>query len=146
MNDQIESLIREIAAVHGIAVSRDDPILILQTINNRLMVDSAKAQAEMLDQYKSELEGIASRWGEDAKEKAERILTAALGATKEAMATTLREGTATAAAAVRREADAAAGRIKAQTRATRAVAWWNMAASAVTLVAAALAAWAALGH
>ncbi len=33
MTDPIEELIKEIAAKHGIAVSRDDPILILQTIN-----------------------------------------------------------------------------------------------------------------
>lgn len=43
MSDQIEELIKEIAAKHGIAVSRDDPILVLQTINNRLMQNSSKA-------------------------------------------------------------------------------------------------------
>ena len=40
----VEELIQEIALKHGITVSRDDPILILQTINKRLMEDSAKAQ------------------------------------------------------------------------------------------------------
>jgi hypothetical protein len=74
MADQVEELIKEIAAKHGIAVSRDDPILILQTINARLMQDSAKAQQVMLDQYKEELEALALRWGNDAKTKAERIL------------------------------------------------------------------------
>jgi len=44
MPDQVEKLIKEIAAKHGIAVSRDDAILILQTINNRLLQDGAKAQ------------------------------------------------------------------------------------------------------
>jgi hypothetical protein len=67
MTDQVEELIKEIAAKHGIAVSRDDPILILQTINARLMQDSAKAQQVMLDQYKEELEALALRWGNDAK-------------------------------------------------------------------------------
>ena len=43
-DDKIEELIREIAAKHGIAVGRDDPILILQTINMKLMQDSASAQ------------------------------------------------------------------------------------------------------
>jgi hypothetical protein len=46
MTDPVEELIREIAAKHGIAVSRDDPILILQTINTRLLQDSAKAQQD----------------------------------------------------------------------------------------------------
>jgi hypothetical protein len=48
MADPIEELIKEIAAKHGIAVSRDDPILILQTINTRLLQESAKAQQAML--------------------------------------------------------------------------------------------------
>ena len=50
MPDNVDELIKEIAVKHGIAVSRDDPILILQTINNRLMQDSEKAQQAMLDQ------------------------------------------------------------------------------------------------
>jgi hypothetical protein len=44
MADQLEELIKEIAAKHGIAISHDDPILVLQTINNRLMKDTCKAQ------------------------------------------------------------------------------------------------------
>jgi hypothetical protein len=78
MPDNVDELIKEIAVKHGIAVSRDDPILILQTINNRLMQDSEKAQQAMLDQYKEELEALALRWGVDAKDKAERILNASL--------------------------------------------------------------------
>ena len=85
MPDNVDELIKEIAVKHGIAVSRDDPILILQTINNRLMQDSEKAQQAMLDQYKEELEALALRWGVDAKDKAERILNASLLASKDAM-------------------------------------------------------------
>ncbi len=54
--DKIEDIIKEIAVKHGIAVGRDDPILILQTINERLMQDSAAAQQEILDRFKEELE------------------------------------------------------------------------------------------
>ena len=63
MPDNVDELIKEIAVKHGIAVSRDDPILILQTINNRPMQDREKAQQAMLDQYKEELEALALRWG-----------------------------------------------------------------------------------
>lgn len=83
---QLEELIKEIAEKHGVAVSRDDPILILQTINNRLMLDSQRAQEAMLEQYR---EGIATRSGSDAKVKAELILNAAMTASKEAMAKNL---------------------------------------------------------
>ena len=71
MADQVEELIKEIAAKHGIAVSRDDPILILQTINNRLLQDGAKAQQAQLDQFKQEMEALSIRWENDAKGKAE---------------------------------------------------------------------------
>ena len=146
MSDQIEELIKEIAAKHGIAVSRDDPILILQTINNRLMLDSQKAQEAMLDQYKEELEGIATRWGNDAKTKAERILNAAMAASKEAMAITLQDGAAAAAAVFRKEVDGALIRAQAELRATHNLSMWNLAAAAITLLAAGIAAWATLGH
>ena len=52
MGDQTEELLREIAAKHGIAVARDDPILVLQTINSRLMQESARAQQVQLDRFK----------------------------------------------------------------------------------------------
>lgn len=144
--DQLEELIKEIAVKHGIAVSRDDPILVLQTINNRLMLDSQRAQEAMLEQFKEELEGIATRWGNDAKAKAERILNAAMTASKEAMAKTLQDSAVAAAAAIRKEVDDALAGARRQAQAARALSMWNLAAAAITLLAAGVAAWAALGH
>jgi hypothetical protein len=72
MADPARKLIQEIAAKHGIAVSREDPIFVLHTINQRLLQDGAKAQQAMLDQYKDALGMIAQAWGNDAKAKAER--------------------------------------------------------------------------
>jgi hypothetical protein len=82
---EVEELIREIAAKHGIAVGPDDPIFVLHTINQRLLADSAKAQQVMLDRYKEEMEVIAHAWSTDAKSKAERVLNASLAASKETM-------------------------------------------------------------
>ena len=84
-DDKIEQLIREIASKHGIAVARDDPILVLQTINHRLLQDSVAAQQAMLDRYKEELESVGNRWSLDSHEKAERILNAALEASTDTM-------------------------------------------------------------
>jgi len=134
--DQIEELIREIATKHGIAVSRDDPILVLQTINLRLMQDSAKAQQALLDQYKEELEGIALRWGNDAKEKAERILNASLAASKASMEQVMDDGAKRAAAAVGAELKTLLGGAAARTGEARKIAWLNVFASCVTLCAA----------
>jgi hypothetical protein len=59
-SDPVGQLIREIAAKHGVAVGRDDPILVLQTINAQLLEDGAKAQRDMLKTHKEELEAIAN--------------------------------------------------------------------------------------
>ena len=141
MADQVEELIKEIAAKHGIAVSRDDPILILQTINTRLMQDSAKAQQEMLDKYKEELEALAQRWSNDAKTKAERVLNASLAASKEAMGKLMQDGAKELAVSVRSEIETALGRVAGPIRAAHKVGMMNVVASCITFLAAGVSLW-----
>lgn len=142
MSDQIEEIIKEIAQKHGIAVSRDDPILVLQTINNRLLQDSAKAQQAQLDQYKEELEALALRWGNDAREKAERILNASLSAAKDAIDQLMQEGARSTSAGVAKEIDAALAKLTAPVRDAKRIATLNVFAACVTMAAAAIALWA----
>lgn len=145
MSDKIEDLIREIAVKHGIAVGRDDPILVLQTINTSLMADSAAQQQEILDRFKEELEGIAHRWGEDAKGKAERILNAALAASKEGMAKVMKDSAASAADAIRREVEEVVViQVSAKIADARRLAVMNLIAGGMVLAAAAMAVWATL--
>ena len=92
-DNALGEMIIEIAAKHGIALGRDDPILILQTLNNRLLQDNQKAQQAMLNQYKEELEALSLRWSSDTKEKAERILNASLESSKVAMDQLMQVGT-----------------------------------------------------
>lgn len=143
-DDQIESLIREIAQKHGIVVGRDDPIFVLQTINHRLMQDSAKAQQAQFEKLKEELEALAQRWSHDAREKSERILNASLAAGRQATAQLMEEGARTS---VRLLADEMAGlldRLALPVREARQVVVFNIAASCITLLAAAVALWATL--
>jgi hypothetical protein len=146
MSDEVEELIREIAAKHGIAISRDDPIFVLQTINQRLMQDSARAQQAMLDRYKEEMEVIAQAWSSDAKSKAERVLNASLTASKETAAKIMLEGATATAASVRGEVDAALGRVAGTLRQSRRLVSVNLVVAALTLMAAGLAFWATLQH
>jgi multidrug efflux pump subunit AcrA (membrane-fusion protein) len=144
MSDQIEELIKEIAAKHGVAVSRDDPILVLQTINNRLMQDSSRAQQIQLDQYKAELEDLALRWGKDAKDKAERILNAALRTSKETMGREMQDGARTLAEAVRAELDTGLAAVMLPIRNARRMALFNVVAACITLLAAGVSLWVVL--
>ena len=138
VNDPIDHLIREIAARHGVAVGRDDPILILQTLNAQLLEQGAEAQRTMLHTHKEELELIAQRWGSDAKEKAERILSAGLAAGKEAMARMMHEGALTATSSIRSEIDEALIGISQAMAQVRGLARLNMIAAALTMTAAAI--------
>ena len=92
MSGNIENLIEEVAVKHGVTIGKNDPILILTTINSRLIEDSQAGQKEILSEFKAELEEVTARWGIEAKGKAERILTAALTASKEAMDQALEQG------------------------------------------------------
>ena len=139
--EQFDDLIGEIATKHGIVVGRDDPILVLQTINLKLMQDSAKAQQVQLDQYKEELEGLSKRWGNDATDKAERILNASLTASKGAMESVMQEGAKRAATALVEEVNALLGAAAIRAGDARKLAWLNVFASCVTLCAAAIVLW-----
>ncbi|HAU2156490.1 TPA: conjugal transfer protein TraM [Legionella pneumophila] len=93
MSEKINEAIQDIAGKHGVVLGRDDPVLIFQTMNDRLLEENRKAQQEMLTQFKEEMESISSQWKVDAKDKAEKVLNAALASSKEAMNKILREAT-----------------------------------------------------
>lgn len=137
--DDIEELIKEIAAKHHIAVSRDDPILVLQTINNRLLDNSAKAQQAQLEAFASQLEAISQRWSQDAKTKADRTLTAAVSSASDAAIRVLEEASKTSAALVRAEVTAGAQRIGRIVNRARHVAHLNLIAAFLSVVAAGVA-------
>jgi cell division septum initiation protein DivIVA len=143
-DEQIEALIREIAQKHGIVVGRDDPIFVLQTINHRLMQDSARAQQAQLEKLKEELEALAQRWSQDAKEKSERILNASLTVGKQAMAQLMEEGARTTTRLLADEMDGLVARLARAVREARQLAVFNIAASCITLLAAAVALWGTL--
>jgi Transcriptional activator TraM len=68
-NKKIEAIIRTVAVKHGIAVGRNDPILILHTLNELLINDFARKQEELIHQFHVGLEKTADSWSKcmDAK-------------------------------------------------------------------------------
>ena len=142
MADPIEDLIREIASKHGLAINRDDPILVMQTINNRLLMDSARAQQAQLDAYRIELEALAQRWGMDAREKAERILNASLCASQEAMTKIPGLVAQSTTVSVKAEVELALAYVVSRIHDARRIGVLNLVASMITLAAALVALWA----
>ena len=82
IDEKIDEAIQEIASVHGIAVSKDDPIMILHTMNERLISDSKAAQQELLDNFRSQLEVTVSELSMAAKNHSDRVLNSTIQTSK----------------------------------------------------------------
>jgi Transcriptional activator TraM len=73
-NKKIEAIIRAVAVKHGIALGRNDPILILHTINGLLLEELANQQADIITQFRESLESAADHWSKNMEVKADEIL------------------------------------------------------------------------
>jgi len=93
MSDKLNEAIQAIAVEHGVILGKDDPILMLQTMNEKLLDNTRIAQQDLLTQFKEEMELISSQWKNDANEKAEKVINVALAGSKEAMTRLLQEST-----------------------------------------------------
>lgn len=77
-SDSFDEVVKEIAATHGIALSKDDPIMIMHTLNKRLIEDSKSTQQDLLDNFRSQMEVLYSQWTIEAKHHSDRILNASI--------------------------------------------------------------------
>jgi Transcriptional activator TraM len=134
----LEELIKKIAVKHGVAIGRDDPILILCTLNEQLAEQNAKAQKKLLDEFKEEIEALTARWGNDARDKAERIITVALAAGEAAMKKEMEAAAVANRDLLRKEILKADGKIQGQFIGAKRIAMFNLLASAMVLAAAGL--------
>lgn len=60
-SEAINRIIEEVALKHGISLGRDDPVLMVYTINRQLMESSVRTQQEALDKYLCSVEKSAGR-------------------------------------------------------------------------------------
>lgn len=88
---KLDEAIQQIASVHGVAVSKDDPIMILHTMNERLIQDSKAAQQDLLDNFKSEIELCVSELSIAAKNHSDRVLNSTLEISKTEIARVMEE-------------------------------------------------------
>ena len=88
---KMDEAIQQIASVHNVAVSKDDPIMILHTMNERLIQDSTAAQQDLLDNFKSEIELSVSELSMAAKNHSDRVLNSTLESSKTQIARVMEE-------------------------------------------------------
>lgn len=80
-----KSLTNLLSEKHGISVRPDDPIMVLNTLHERLLDEMKENHATITLQFLEQLEGLALRWEDSSKGRAERIVNASLSAAKEAI-------------------------------------------------------------
>lgn len=139
MDEKTEELIALVAKNHGIALDKTDPIMVIPTLLRYVMDESQEKQRELLDEFKSELQSAQLQWDYAAKNKADRILNAALKANTAAMEQVLITGAKKTAEIIRKEVDESLKKSQTQVNNARRIVFWNLAASVITLLAAAIA-------
>ncbi|MEL4287122.1 conjugal transfer protein TraM (plasmid) [Shewanella sp. LC6] len=82
MSQDIEKVIQDIAKIHNISIGRDDPILILYTINEMLLKRATEAQENQLKAFQEEIQLSMKQLSEESKDKAEKVISAALNASR----------------------------------------------------------------
>lgn len=134
-DDSIDDLIKEVAVKHGVALGKDDPVLMLHTINRKLIQEGVAAQEQILETFKGQLEEIAHRWSEDSKSKAERVLNASLAASKDAMAAGVKEASKIAATELSRVVKESEASVTKTVEGVRKASIINLVASLLALIA-----------
>ncbi|PTN12452.1 conjugal transfer protein TraM [Nitrosomonas aestuarii] len=77
-NDKLDALIKRIASEHGIVLTKDDPVLMMHTLNEALLEQNEKAHAELLNKYQEILENSFNQWTECSIKKSNAILSASV--------------------------------------------------------------------
>lgn len=140
-DDPAEDLLKEIASKHGVALDRQDPILMVQTMHMRLLAESRHVQQAMLEDYRTTLEGLLERWGTETKEKAERIVSASLTASMESMKAQIATTTTDVASAIRKEVTDVLGQTETRIRTATTIGYLNLFAALVTFFSAVVVYW-----
>ncbi len=75
-NGKLEALIKRIASEHSIVLTKDDPILMMHTLNEVLLEQNEKAHAELLHKYEAILQESFNQWQTVASKKANALISA----------------------------------------------------------------------
>lgn len=131
--DALHQIIDEVAVKHGFALDRDDPVLMIYTINRHLMQSSATIQQAMLDRYHQELDDSMRKWEIQAARQQNSTLQKIIDSTKENIANTIRT-----------EMDVARNQLEADYQRRSRDVSLTLLGSALTLIAAAIVLWATM--
>ena len=90
--DRLNEIIAELARVHKVVLSPDDPLLMLVTLNQLLLEDLRAEQEQLIQQFREALLTMSIDWQKLASKKAEMILNSGILAGKTAIASGVESG------------------------------------------------------
>ena len=136
----IDDIIRKIALEHKETLSRDDPILILHTMNKLIIEENKANQEKLLKDLGERLGQIMSGVSENSKSQVEKSINAALTASKEISLSIIENNSRVTIErinnALEKAVDNAMKKIESKSRSVKSVAYINLAASAMFLISA----------
>ncbi|MCC6921751.1 MAG: conjugal transfer protein TraM [Nitrosomonas sp.] len=75
-NDRLDALIKRIASEHDIVLTKDDPVLMMHTLNEVLLEQNKKAHAELQNKYEAILQESFNQWHSYVSKKANALINA----------------------------------------------------------------------
>jgi L-lactate utilization protein LutC len=133
--DQVRRLVAE---RHNVSIGRDDPILMLMTAQDHLLQLYTQRQRELVAEFAAQLDAVATRYTASSKETADKALTAALAASKQAMVSLLEGGTTAALEPIQTWLARSLAALDQSYDRARHVSWINLVAAAISLASVAL--------
>ena len=119
--DRLNEIIAELARVHNVVLPKDDPALMLVTINAILAGDLAAELRALLQEFRETLVTQSSDWQKVASKKAEQVLNATVLAAKNAVAAGVQSALSESLPVFQSALQESAGRLQSQLAATRSL-------------------------
>lgn len=125
-----------VASVNRVRLAPDDPLLVTTTLLHDFLLQSDQHQQEAFRAFRVDLEHARLSWEEASRHRAETVLTAALEASREAMQADLAAAAHASSLTLSEAFREAAAPLAASVRMAYRMAWLNVLAAALTLIAA----------
>jgi hypothetical protein len=84
-SEELKEIEQLIAQTHGFYLSRDDPILILYTLNKLIMKENIHVLSKAMKNFKEEMALEASRWSDSSNIAADKVFSMSLNAHEHSM-------------------------------------------------------------
>ena len=134
----IDDLVRKIALEHKVTLDREDPILILHTMNKIIIEENLSNQEQLLKDLGERLGQIMAGVSENSKSQVEKSVNAALTASKEISSSIIENNSRVTVEkinnALEKAVDNAIEKIVSKNKSVKSVAYINLAASAMVLI------------